>query len=82
MSTTSRGTASNPRKPKTRCSIHAVLSAMPTTWLAEKRSAVVGAAGGGRLLFVVFVRRGELIRVISARDAVESEKRAYRRRRK
>ena len=48
----------------------------------EKRSAVVGAAGGGRLLFVVFVRRGELIRVISARDAVESEKRAYRRRRK
>jgi uncharacterized DUF497 family protein len=48
----------------------------------EKRSAVVGAAGSGRLLFVVFVRRGDLIRVVSARDAVESEKRAYRRRRK
>jgi len=48
----------------------------------EKRSAVVGAARGGRLLFVVFVRRGELIRVVSARDAVASEKRAYRRRRK
>jgi uncharacterized protein len=48
----------------------------------EKRSAVVGATGGGRLLFVVFVRRGDLIRVVSARDAAQSEKRAYRRRRK
>ena len=46
----------------------------------EKRSAVVGVAGSGRLLFVVFVRRGDLIRIVSARDTIDIEKRAYRRR--
>lgn len=48
----------------------------------ERRSAILGAAQGGRLLFVVFVRRGGRIRVVSARDANALEKRVYRKRRK
>ena len=46
----------------------------------ERRRAVVGAAQDGRLLFVVFVQRGDLIRIVSARDAFDIEKRVYRRR--
>ncbi len=46
----------------------------------ERRFAVVGATEPGRLLFVVFTRREERIRVITARDAEDSEKRRYRRR--
>lgn len=34
--------------------------------------------GAGRLLFVVFTHRGELVRVVTARDANVQEKRRYR----
>ncbi|MBI2202992.1 MAG: BrnT family toxin [Candidatus Rokubacteria bacterium] len=41
-----------------------------------------GQTGGGRLLFVVYATRpGGRIRVITARDMTESEKRLWRRRR-
>ena len=46
----------------------------------ERRFAVVGSTEPGRMLFVVFMRREEKIRVITARDADDSEKRRYRRR--
>lgn len=48
--------------------------------LVERRFAVVGATESGRVLFVVFTRRGERVRVITARDADDGEKRRYRRR--
>lgn len=42
-----------------------------------------GQADDGRYLLVVFVRKtGNLIRVITARDLTEGEKRQYRRRQK
>ena len=43
----------------------------------EKRSAAFGITDGGRELTVVFTRRGDLIRVISARDMNRREKRFY-----
>lgn len=46
----------------------------------ERRFAVVGATGSGRMLFVVFTQRGERLRVITARDVDDGEKRRYRRR--
>lgn len=47
----------------------------------ERRYAVVGATEAGRRIFVVFIRRSSAIRVVSARDASENEKRNYRIRR-
>lgn len=44
----------------------------------ERRYAVLGVTEDGRRLFVVFTRRGLAIRVISARDATDAEKRIYR----
>ena len=44
---------------------------------AEKRWAVFGSTDAGRLLVVVFTRRGKLIRVISARDMGRKEKSFY-----
>lgn len=49
--------------------------------LGERRYAGLGRTEDGRLLFVVFTRRGGALRVISARDATDAEKRRYRRRR-
>lgn len=46
----------------------------------EQRFAVVGATGAGRMLFVVFTQRGERLRVVTARNADDGEKRRYRRR--
>jgi hypothetical protein len=46
----------------------------------EARFTLVGRTDAGRLLAVVFTRRGEDIRVITARDASERERRGYRRR--
>ncbi len=43
----------------------------------EKRWAAFGKTYGGRLLTVVFTRRGELIRVISARDMNRKERIFY-----
>ena len=45
----------------------------------ERRFAALGATQTGRVLFVVFTRRGRTIRVISARDATPRERRRYRR---
>jgi uncharacterized DUF497 family protein len=47
----------------------------------EKRSWALGQTDTGRRLFVVYTLRGELIRVISARDMTPRERRAYERER-
>jgi len=47
--------------------------------VTERRSAVIGATEDGRVLFVVFTRRGGDVRVIAARDATSKERRRYRR---
>jgi len=44
----------------------------------ERRRAVIGATVSGRVLFVVYTRRRDRIRVITARDADRHERRAYR----
>jgi uncharacterized protein len=46
------------------------------SWV-EKRWAAFGKTYAGRLLTVVFTRRGELIRVISARDMNRKERMFY-----
>lgn len=45
----------------------------------ERRRAVVGATEDGRVLFVVYTRRGDRLRVITARDAHPAQRRRYRR---
>lgn len=44
----------------------------------EERFFALGQTGRQRLLFVVFTMRGELIRVISARDMTKKEREVYR----
>jgi uncharacterized protein len=48
----------------------------------ERRRAVLGTTLNERVLFVVYTLRGRLTRVVTARDADESERRQYRRRRR
>jgi len=43
----------------------------------EKRYAAFGVTDGGRRLAVIFTQRGNLIRVISARDMNNKERRFY-----
>lgn len=43
----------------------------------ENRFYALGHSDGGRRLFVVFTVRNDLIRVISARDMNQKEKKAY-----
>jgi len=43
----------------------------------EERFFVLGRTNGGRLLFEAFTIRGELIRVISARDMSDPERRVF-----
>jgi uncharacterized DUF497 family protein len=43
----------------------------------ERRWALLGATEAGRILFVVYTRRRERIRVLHARDATRREKRRY-----
>jgi len=45
----------------------------------EERYFTLGQTNHGRLLFVVFTIRGELIRVISSRDMTMKEREVYRR---
>lgn len=45
--------------------------------VAEKRWAVFGKTDSGRLLVVIFTKRGNLVRVISARDMNSKEKKFY-----
>jgi uncharacterized DUF497 family protein len=47
--------------------------------LGERRWAVVGSTSDGRLLFVVYTRRGGAIRVVAARNASPPNRRSYRR---
>jgi uncharacterized DUF497 family protein len=44
----------------------------------ERRWAALGTTADGRILFVVFTRRQGLIRVVTARNTTEREKRRYR----
>lgn len=47
----------------------------------ERREALIGATDGGRILHIVYTRRGgEKVRPITVRDADGTEKRRYRRR--
>ena len=46
----------------------------------EKRWALLGATEAGRILFVVYTHRHDDIRVITARDATDRQKRRYRKR--
>ena len=46
----------------------------------EQRRGLSGATGAGRILLVVVARRADLIRVVTAYDANEQQKRRYRRR--
>ena len=43
----------------------------------EERLYALGQSDSGRLMFVVFTIRGQLIRVISARDMSRKERRIY-----
>lgn len=45
----------------------------------ETRFARVGKTGEGRFLFLVYTPRGDRIRIVTARDAEDAEKRSYRR---
>ena len=45
----------------------------------EERFFVLGQTNAGRLLFEAFTIRGELIRVISARDMNQTERRSFER---
>ena len=49
----------------------------PEHSVAEKRWAVFGETDSARLLVVIFTKRGNLVRVISARDMNSKEKKFY-----
>jgi len=49
----------------------------PKHSISEKRWAAFGRTDAGRLLVVVFTRRGNLLRVISARDMNKKERKFY-----
>jgi uncharacterized protein len=53
--------------------------AMAYSSAGERRRAIIGQTESGRVLFVVFTRRGRLMRVITARTAESRERRSYRR---
>jgi uncharacterized DUF497 family protein len=46
---------------------------------SERRSAYIGATAPGRTLFVVVTHRRRRVRVVTAREATERERRQYRR---
>ena len=46
--------------------------------ISENRFYLLGQADRGRLLFIVFTIRGDLIRVISARDMSQKERVIYK----
>lgn len=45
--------------------------------MKEERFFVLGRTNSGRLLFIVFTRRGTKVRVISARDMHKKERKMY-----
>ncbi len=54
-----------------------IILADPEHSIAERRYAAFGRTDAGRLLVVVFTRRGELLRIISARDMNRRERKFY-----
>ena len=46
----------------------------------ERRWASLGATEAGRILFVVYTHRRRRIRIVTARDATDRNKRRYRKR--
>ena len=49
----------------------------PSHSATEERYYTLGKTDAGRLLFVVFTRRGNKVRIISARDMHRKERRVY-----
>jgi uncharacterized DUF497 family protein len=49
----------------------------PRHSITERRSAAFGKTDAGRLLIVIFTKRGNLLRVISAREMNTRERRFY-----
>jgi len=49
----------------------------PKHTISEKRFAAFGCTDAGRLLAVIFTKRGKLLRVISARDMNRRERKFY-----
>jgi uncharacterized protein len=47
---------------------------------SERRWAVIGATENGRILYVVFTKRSNRVRIITAWDASAGDRRRYRRR--
>jgi uncharacterized DUF497 family protein len=45
----------------------------------ERRWALLGATGDRRVRYVVYTRRGDRLRVVTARDATALQRRRYRR---
>lgn len=58
------------------------IPAVARSTLTEQRIGIVGMTVTARLLFVAFTERHEMIRVITAYDATERQRRQYRRRRR
>jgi uncharacterized DUF497 family protein len=54
-----------------------IILADPKHSFAEKRYAAFGKTDKGRLLAVIFAKRGKLLRVISARDLNSRERKFY-----
>ncbi len=57
-------------------------AAVPTRFSrrhAERRQGIIGKTEAGRIPIVIFTKRGGAVRVITAYDAPEHEKRRYRR---
>jgi uncharacterized DUF497 family protein len=57
------------------------IAAVARSTPSERRTGIVGETEAGRLLFVAFTARQEMIRVVTAYDASERQRRQYRRRR-
>jgi uncharacterized protein len=45
----------------------------------SRRRGIAGRTADGRLLAVIFEKKGDVVRVVTARDANATERRAYRR---
>jgi len=54
-----------------------IILADPKHSIAEKRCAAFGRTDAGRLLVVIFTKRGKLLRIISARDMNRRERKFY-----
>jgi uncharacterized protein len=55
-----------------------VISAPAYSYKGEKRQAIIGKTEGGRFAYIVYTIRNAKVRVVTARNANDSEKRTYR----